>query len=102
MPAQLAVALATLLCALVAGSCSSGTSRKWTVSCQRDHPRSDSSAWAPSWPRWLRALDVDGADESTRRSARQRVEPRWNGWTTIWTALAILTVAIMVTLLIRL
>lgn len=49
----------------------------------------------------LQALYVDGADESTRRSARERFEPRWNRWNTIRTALAVMASAMLVVVLIR-
>jgi uncharacterized membrane protein len=49
----------------------------------------------------LQALDVDGADGATCRSARARFEPRWNRWNTIRTALAALTSAMLVVFLIR-
>ena len=47
----------------------------------------------------LQALDVDGADEATWRSARQRFEPRWNRWNRIRTVLAALTSAMLVALI---
>jgi len=49
----------------------------------------------------LQALDVDVANESACRSARERFEPRWNRWNTIRTALAALTSAMLILLLIR-
>lgn len=49
----------------------------------------------------LQAFDIDGADEATRRSARERFEPRWNRWNLIRTSLAALTSAILVVFLIR-
>jgi len=49
----------------------------------------------------LQALDVDVANESACRSARERFEPRWNRWNTIRTALAALTSALLILLLIR-
>lgn len=50
----------------------------------------------------LQTLDLDGADESTWSSVRERFEPRWNRWNTVRTALAVLTSAILIVLLIRL
>jgi len=50
----------------------------------------------------LQALDINGADEATRRSARERFESRWNRWNTIRTALAALASAMLVILLVRL
>lgn len=49
----------------------------------------------------LQAMDVDVANESACRSARQRFEPRWNQWNTIRTALAALTSALLILFLIR-
>ena len=49
----------------------------------------------------LQALDVDVANEAACRSAREHFEPRWNRWNTIRTALAALTSAILILLLIR-
>ena len=50
----------------------------------------------------LQALQVDGADESTWRSARERFEPRWNRWNAVRTALAVLSSASLAVLLLRL
>jgi uncharacterized membrane protein len=50
----------------------------------------------------LQALDVDVANEAACRSARERFEPRWNRWNTVRTALAVLTSATLISLLIRL
>jgi uncharacterized membrane protein len=50
----------------------------------------------------LQALDIGAADEAVCSSARERFEPRWNRWNAIRTALATLTSAILVTLLLRL
>jgi len=50
----------------------------------------------------LQAFDVDGADEASWRSARERFEPRWNRWNVIRTVLAALTSAMLVVILIRL
>jgi uncharacterized membrane protein len=50
----------------------------------------------------LQALDIGSADEAVCSSARERFEPRWNRWNAIRTALATLTSAILVTLLLRL
>ena len=50
----------------------------------------------------LQTLDINGADETTRRSARERFESRWNRWNTIRTALAALASAMLVILLVRL
>jgi uncharacterized membrane protein len=49
----------------------------------------------------LQALDVDVANEAACRSARARFEPRWNRWNTSRTALAALTSAMLILLLIR-
>jgi uncharacterized membrane protein len=49
----------------------------------------------------LQALDIDVANEAACRSARERFEPRWNRWNTIRTALAALTSAMLILLLIR-
>ena len=49
----------------------------------------------------LQAMDVDVANESACRSARNRFEPRWNRWNTIRTALAALTSALLILFLIR-
>ena len=49
----------------------------------------------------LQAMDVDVANESACRSARNRFEPRWNQWNTIRTALAALTSALLILFLIR-
>ncbi|MEN8144812.1 MAG: DUF1772 domain-containing protein [Gemmatimonadota bacterium] len=39
----------------------------------------------------IQALDVDGADETAWRSARERFEQRWNRWNTFRTVLAVLS-----------
>ena len=49
----------------------------------------------------LQALDLDVANEAACRSARERFEPRWNRWNMIRTALAALTSAMLILLLIR-
>ena len=49
----------------------------------------------------LQALDVAGAGEADCRSARERFEPRWNRWNAVRTALAVLTSAMLVVLLVR-
>jgi len=49
----------------------------------------------------LQALDVDVANETACRLARERFEPRWNRWNMIRTALAALTSAMLILLLIR-
>lgn len=49
----------------------------------------------------LQAMDVDVANESACRSARNRFESRWNRWNTIRTALAALTSALLILFLIR-
>jgi len=49
----------------------------------------------------LKTFDIEGADEAARRSARERFEPRWNRWNMIRTALAVLTSAMLVVLLIH-
>jgi uncharacterized membrane protein len=49
----------------------------------------------------LQGLDIDGADEATQRTARERFEPRWNRWNVIRTTLAVLASATLVALLIR-
>jgi uncharacterized membrane protein len=49
----------------------------------------------------LQGLDVDGDDIAGRRKARERFEPRWNRWNGIRTALAALTTAMLLVLLIR-
>ena len=46
-------------------------------------------------------MDIAGADEGTLRSARERFEPRWNRWNGIRTALAVLTTAMLLVLLVR-
>ena len=49
----------------------------------------------------LQAMDVDVANESACRSARERFEPRWNRWNSFRTALAALTSVLLILLLIR-
>lgn len=49
----------------------------------------------------LQAMDVDVANEAACRSARERFEPRWNRWNAIRTALAALTSAMLILLLVR-
>ena len=49
----------------------------------------------------VQAMDVDVANEAACRSARERFEPRWNRWNMIRTALAALTSAMLILLLIR-
>ena len=49
----------------------------------------------------VNAFDIESADEAARRSARERFEPRWNRWNMTRTALAALTSAMLVVLLIR-
>ncbi|MBP7777382.1 MAG: DUF1772 domain-containing protein [Acidobacteria bacterium] len=50
----------------------------------------------------LQALDVDGADEATLRTTRERFEPRWNRWNTIRAAFSTMTSAMLIVLLLRL
>lgn len=49
----------------------------------------------------LQAMDLDVANEAACRSARERFEQRWNRWNMIRTALAALTSAMLILLLIR-
>lgn len=52
--------------------------------------------------REVQALDLEGADGTAWRSARERFEPRWNRWNRIRTMLAILSAGIFLVLLLRL
>ena len=49
----------------------------------------------------LQAFDVEGADESARRLARERFESRWNRWNVIRTVLAALASAMLLVVLIH-
>lgn len=50
----------------------------------------------------LQTLDVDTMDETTLKADRKAFEPRWNRWNAIRTAVASLTSALLMILLVRL
>ena len=50
----------------------------------------------------LQTLDVDGVKAPTHADARREFEPRWNRWNTIRTALASVTSALLMIVLLRL
>ena len=47
----------------------------------------------------LQTLDVDAMNETTRKTARQEFEPRWNRWNSIRTVIASLVSALLIILL---